>query len=356
MFKFLIRFLGSRELSIGLLIAGSLYFLLLTSLWFLNLIPPATFMVWFTAALLAVPFLANVIISLFTRHYAYSGNILFHAAFVIVAIGIGISLVYRFEGEIILTEGGVFWGEKTDYTAINKKYEFARLAPKVSFRLDKIVPEYWGQRLHFTKLDGEISYPAETLINKGTIRLNGGLTINGARIRHTGFGFAPEIMLQDMQNGTIRRQTAVMQIFPPGSEDYLELGSYKIYMQVFSDPVQPPLPPLAKSPSFPPLKKGDEGGFIDKGGTGGVIQNRSMNLIDPIFLVNITWMGQPIYKGLLKKGQGVMLGNTNIKISFSGIKYWLQVEIIKDPGEIIVIIGLIAIAAGLLLRLFPMKL
>jgi len=324
----LIRFLGSRKLSIGLLIAGGTYFIYLTVLWFLNIKPPAFYMVWFPVLALTIPFLANVIINLFTRRYTYTGNILFHAAFAVIAIGIGISLLYRFEGKIILTEGGVFWGEKTDYLAMNKKDAFTRLAPKVSFRLDKIVPEYWGQRLYFTKLDGEISYPAETLASKGTIKLNGGLTINGARVRHTGFGFAPEILLEDMQSGTIRRHTTVMRIFPPGSQDYLELGSYKIYMQVFSDPVT----------------------------ERGKLQNRSMNLIDPIFLVNITWMGQPIYKGLFKKGQGIMLGNTNIKISFSGVKYWLQAEIVKDPGEMIVIIGLVAMAAGLLLRLFPMKL
>ena len=62
---------------------------------------------------------------------------------------------------------------------------------EVSFKLDKIVPEYWGERLHFTRLDGEVRYPAETLENKGMVRLNGGLKINGARIRHEGFGFAP---------------------------------------------------------------------------------------------------------------------------------------------------------------------
>ena len=328
LFNGLIRFLGSRKLSIGLLIAGGTYFIYLTVLWFLNIKPPAFYMVWFPVLALTIPFLANVIINLFTRRYTYTGNILFHAAFAVIAIGIGISLLYRFEGKIILTEGGVFWGEKTDYMAMNKKDAFARLAPKVSFRLDKILPEYWGQRLYFTKLDGEISYPAETLASKGTIKLNGGLTINGARVRHTGFGFAPEILLEDMQSGTIRRQTSVMMLFPPGSEDYFELGSHKIYIQILSDPVTEQ----------------------------GKLQNRSMNLIDPIFLVNITWMGKPIYKGLFKKGQGIMLGNTNIKISFSGVKYWLQAEIVKDPGEMIVIIGLVIMAAGLALRLFPMKL
>lgn len=297
-------------------------------------------MIWFPVLILTIPFIANVITSLLTRHYAYTGNILLHAAFVIAAIGVGVSLLYRFEGTAVLTEGNVFWGEKNDYAAYStakgipiirlikrasiKEHgdNFETLAPMVSFKLEKIIPEYWGNRLHFTRLDGEISYPAETLATKGVIRLNGGLTINGARIRHTGFGFAPEILLEDAKNETISRHTAAMRIFPPGSEDFIELGSYKIYMQVFSDPI------------------------TEKG----LLKNKSMNLTNPVFKVRVTWMNQAIYEGILKKGEILKLGPTNI--SFTGVKYWLQVEMVKDPGEIIVIIGFIAMALGLLLRLY----
>ena len=96
MFNGLIRFLGSRKLSIGILIAGGTYFIYLTILWFLNIKPPVFYMVWFPVLALTIPFLANVIINLFTRRYTYTGNILFHAAFAVIAIGIGISLLYRF--------------------------------------------------------------------------------------------------------------------------------------------------------------------------------------------------------------------------------------------------------------------
>lgn len=322
MFKGFIRFLGSRQLTIGLLIAGAAYFFYLAILWFLNMRPPAHFMVWSPLLVIIIPFLANVLISLFTRHYAYTGNILFHAAFFIVVIGIIISLFYRFEGTAVLTEGSVFWGERASYLAVNKKAGFDSLAPKVSFKLDKIIPEYWGERLHFTRLDGEVRYPAETLENKGIVRLNGGLKINGARIRHEGFGFAPEILVEDLKGGAFRRQTAVMRLFPPGSEDYLELGSYKIYMQIFSDPVE-----------------GKEG-----------FRNRSMNLSEPIFKIKVIWMGQQIYDGILKLGDTIRLGTMGI--SFPKVKYWLQIEIVNDPGELIVIIGFITLIAGLFFRLF----
>lgn len=345
MFKSILRFLGSKKLSISLLIIAAFYFSYLSLLWFLNTKPPAFFMVWFPVLVLFVIFLANVIISLFTRHYAYAGNIIFHAAFVVIAIGIVLSLLYRFEGQAVLTEGSVFWGEKSDYAAYdaakgmpiirvfkkrNKEDNFDRLAPKVSFKLDKIIPEYWGERLHFTRLDGEVRYPAETLENKGTIKLNGGLSMGGARIRHTGFGFAPEVTVFDTKSGALHRQIAVINIFPPGSEDYLEIktgmGNYKMYVQVIADPAN------------------------EKGR----LYNKSMNLVDPIFKVRVTWLDQPVYYGILKKGENIRLGDTNI--SFAGVKYWLAIEVVKDPGEMIVIIGLISMGAGLLMRLFPMKL
>lgn len=329
MLKSIIRFLGSRRLSIGLLIITASYFSYLTILWFLDMRPPAFFMTWLPVLTISLLFLANIITSLWTRHYAHAGNILFHASFVIIAVGILLSLLYRFEGQAVLTEGGVLWGEKIDYIDTNIKKDFDRFAPRVSFKLDKITPEYWGERLHFTRLDALVRYPAETLENKGILRLNGGLKINGARIRHTGFGFAPEVLLFDMKSGAISRQVAVINIFPPGREDYLEIktgfGIYKMYVQIIADPVR----------------------GKDR------VYNRSMNLVDPIFKVRVTWLDQTVYEGMLKKGENIRLGDTNI--SFSGVKYWLAIEVVKDPGEMIVIAGLVAMALGLAMRLFFQK-
>jgi cytochrome c biogenesis protein ResB len=317
-----IKFLGSRGLTMGLLKTGVGYFLWLTILWLLNL-RPANYMLWVPISIISVPFLTNVIVNLLTRRYAYTGNILFHAAFVIIFIGLGITLLTRFEGVFVLTEGESFFGEEKEYIRYSSRDGFNELAPGISLRLDRVSPEFWEDKLHFTRLESEVRYPATTLRNSGIVRLNGGLKMDGARLRLVSFGYAPEVLLEDMKAGTLQRRAAKMAVFPPEAEDYLELGSYRVKVKVLSDPVK----------------------------EAGKLRNKSMNLVDPVFLVKVTWLDQPIYEGALKKGEEVGFGS--FKMSFGGIKYWTEFGVVKDPGEPVVIAGLVTLVLGLFLRLLP---
>jgi cytochrome c biogenesis protein ResB len=317
-----IKFLGSRGLSMGLLITGAVYFFYLTILWLLDL-RPAPFMLWSPISVLSVPFLANLITNLLTRRYAHTGNILFHAAFVIILIGLRISLLARFEGEFTLTEGESFFGDEKEYTSYTASDEFDESAPRISLRLDSVTPEFWEDKFHFTRLESNVRYPATTLRNIGIIRLNGGLKMDGARLRLTSFGYAPEVLLENLRVGTIHRSATKMAVFPPGSEDHLQIGSYRVFIKVLSDPVS----------------------------EAGKLRNKSMNLVDPVFLVKVTWVYQSIFEGVLKKGEEVRFGS--FKISFEGIKYWTGFGVVKDPGEPVVIAGLIALVLGLFLRLLP---
>jgi hypothetical protein len=73
--------------------------------------------------------------------------------------------------------------------------------------------------------------------------------------------------------------------------------------------------------------------------------------VDPVFLVKVTWVYQTIFEGVLKKDEEVQFGS--FKISFEGIKYWTEFGVVKDPGEPVVIAGLVALVLGLFLRLLP---
>lgn len=306
----------------GLLIAALAYFLWLTLLWLLNL-KPAPYMLWAPVSLLTLPFIANVLVNLFTRRYTYTGNILFHAAFVIILIGMRITLFARFEGTFALTEGESFFGEETEYVQYSASGEFSEAAPGVSFRLDRVTPWFWDDKLHFTRLTSDVRYPATTLEEAATIRLNGGLKMDGARLRIMSFGYAPEVLVEDLEGRIVRRWAAKMSVFPPGSEDHIEIGSYRIGIKVLPDPVE------------------EEG----------KLGNKSMNLRDPVFLVNVTWLFEPVFAGVLKRGEKVVIGN--LRISFPGIKYWVRYGVVKDPGEPVVIAGLVILVLGLMMRLIP---
>jgi hypothetical protein len=317
-----IRFLGSRALTLGLLITGVIYFLWLTALWFLQLIP-AVWMLWVPISVLAIPFLTNVMVNLFTRRYAYTGNILFHAAFLIIFIGLRITLLTRFEGVFALTEGESFFGEESEYITYSASDGFDELAPDISLKLESITLEFWADRLHFTKFESEVRYPATTLAERGEIRINGGLTIDGARLRLLDFGYTTEFVLENTEKGTATVQKPKMAVFPPGSEDNIEVGSYRVYIKVLPDPVS---------------EKGE-------------LRNRTMNLVDPVFLVRIKWLYRDMFEGALKKNDFVEFGT--FKITFKDINYWTRIGAVKDPGEMVIVAGLVVMVLGLMLRLLP---
>lgn len=317
-----IKFLGSRGLTLALLITGVAYFLWLTLLWALNLIP-APWMLWSPLSALSLPFLANVIVNLFTRRYAYTGNILFHAAFLIIFIGLRITLLTRFEGEFALTEGESFFGEENEYISYTSPDGFDGHAPDISLRLESVTPEFWEDRLHFTGLESEVRYPATTLAEGGVVRLNGGVKMDGAKLRLVSFGYTTELLLEDLKEGSSIKLEPKMAVFPPGAEDSIEIGSYRLYIKVLPDPVS----------------------------QAGELQNRTMNLVRPVSLVRIEWLRSEIYDGVLKKGDSVDFGS--FRVTFRGIKYWARFGAVKDPGQRVVMAGMVMMCLGLVLRLIP---
>lgn len=322
-FKAFVRLFGHRLLTLGLLISGVVYFLHLAVLWIIGKIPPAPYMLWLPVLILAIPFLVNIITNLLTRRFAFTGNIIFHAGILIISAGVAVSYYERFEGNFILREGDTFFGEKRKYVRYSPGKVFNKQAPKISFRLNKIIPEFWENELHFTRLDAEVSYPATTLKNRGVIRINGGLKMDGARLSLAGFGYALNILTEDLKSGRVYRPIVILDIFPPGTEDFLIIKERRIYIKVLPDPVN----------------------------EGGKLKNKSMNLVDPTLVLNEKRLGKAVNRKILKIGD--TLTYDGIKLSFDGIKYWTLVNAVKDRGEPVIIAGLAALVAGLLLRLLP---
>lgn len=320
----IISYLGSKRLSIILLKVAVIYFSYLTILWIMNMVPPAPFMFWGPFFVWMVIFLANLLISLLTRKYIYKGNIIFHAALFLIAAGAITSYFFRFSGEAILTEGNTFFGEEKEYQRYFSRTGFQKTAPALSFKLYKITPEYWKDELYFIKLEALVKYPAETLAHNSLVYLNDGPTINGARLRLTGFGFFPEVIIEEKGRLVVKRLAALM-VFPPGNRDVIKIKDYEIYVKILSDPKE----------------------------INGRYQNLSMNLTEPVFRVGVVWFNQEIYNGVLKKGEPLRFGD--MSISFTGVKYWVTVGIVKDPGEVMVFAGFIIGILGLILRLFLKK-
>lgn len=321
--KRLLEVLGSKRVSIIIFKTGAVYFLVLSILWFANLKPPAPWMFWGPFTVWAVFFLINITISVTTKKYAYKGNLLFHIAFIIVLIGAFLSALYDFRGTFTIVEGSTFWGDEREYTVKPSMGAFRKSVPRFSLRLDNIEPGFWKGQLYFVKLEAKLKYPAETLENTATAWLNGGPTINGVRLRLKNYGFFPEVTVE--QDGRlILKGPAKMLVFPPGTEDSITAGNYKVLIKVFSDP------------------KIEEGR----------IRNASMEITDPVFLVRVEWLGNEVLRTIVRKGESIRAGD--LVITFTGLKKWVEMAAVKDLGEPVIFLGFIIGGVGLVMRLFPL--
>lgn len=321
LFHAAIRALGSKRLSVWLLVAGALYTLLLTLLGAFVLKPPAFYMVWSPFVVWAALFLVNLTISLLTRKYVHAGNLIFHAAFLLVAVGIVTSAFFRFEGDVLVIEGDTFYGEEKEYDVYSPPGSFERLAPGLSFRLDRAVPGYWNDDLYFIRLDGEISYPSSSFDKKAVLKLNGGVRVNGARLRIKSYGIFPEAVLRKGDR-LLSRGPVMAMIFPPGTEDVIDIGGYRVRLRVFTDPE-----------------------FRE-----GAIVNRGMEIKEPVYIVKVEWLGREIFRGALKTGEPLKLGDTTV--TFTGVRQWIRVGVVKDPGENIVYLGFVLGVIGLVSRVY----
>lgn len=316
--------LGSKKFSIIILKACVIYFAFLAILWFSGLIPPAPYMYWAPFSLWTVLFFINLSINLLTKKYLYNGNLVFHIALLAVLCGALTSALFRFKGDIVAIEGDTFWGNKEEYFKPPSFGLLKRSFPSLSFKLEEITPEFWKGALYFTKLEGRVKYPAETLDSEGIIRLNGGLSINGARLRLKNYGFFPEVVIEEEDMLVIRGPLRVV-VFPPGVEDSIDIKNYRLYIKVLSDPVL----------------------------EGNRIVNASMNMKEPLFLVRVEWFGKQIFKGTLMQGEAVRMGN--ISIRFTGLRKWAEVGVVKDHGEPLIFAGFVTGVTGLILRLYSLS-
>lgn len=312
--------LGSRRFSLLILKIGILYFLLLTLLWIMDLIPPSPWMVWGPAFLWFVFFLINLTISLLTRKYIFRGNLLFHIAFLLVAGGVVVSALFRFSGSAVVLEGESFWGGEGEYTRPPSYGLLVDTPPVVSFLLKKVTPGYWRDELYFVRLDALIRYPAWDPEGEATVRLNGGPRIGGARLRLKGFGLFPVIRVE--QGGRLLFDGPVRAlVFPPGNEDAVEIGSYRFHIRLFPDAVV-------------------EGERVRNGG---------MEPKNPLLLVRVEWLGRELFNGPLDVNGTLRAGD--LLLTFKGVKEWVEFGVVRDPGEWFVFFGFLLAIAGLLWRM-----
>lgn len=258
--------------------------------------------------------------------YAYKGrfspigNLLFHAAFLFIFIGVLVGPFKSFSGTTSLMEGQGFGGSMEEYNSISSK---AAELPMVSFEVNRIIAEFWPKQFLFTDLRAEVSYVRSGIIQKGVIRLSQPLRMNGTIITMSDVGYVPMYFLRDKEGNELDKGYVRMNIFPPGRVDHFQIPGYP--HQIF----------LSFYPDYE---------FRD-----GRIVNRSMKLANPAYFVKVFRNKVLSYSGILKPGEEAYF--EGLRLTFPEFKYVGGFKIVKNPGFVYIWTSFILLGVGLAWRL-----
>lgn len=255
--------------------------------------------------------------------FAPLGDLAFHLAFILILIGVLVSASSRFSGDVVLTEGQAFWGERGDYLRFQPREEFSRRAPRLSFAVEEIGAAFYRDELFFTELYARVRYPADSPAGQATVRLSHPLWLGGAMVNLVGYGFAPIFVLRGPDGRELDSATVNLNVFPPGTEDSFRLPGlpHRVYVTVFPDPIV----------------------------TEGVPRSRSNNLRSPVLRVRVYRHKVRVYEGVIPLGSSVSFDG--LRLEFPGLRLSGQARVVKDPGVSWIFAAFLLAVGGLALRL-----
>lgn len=250
------------------------------------------------------------------------GELLFHIAFYLLLLYFFISPFTRFEGKAVVVEGFPFWGEYEEYIEKPERDEFYKNAPEISFKVEEVGAEFYEDKLFFTDLYSKIFYPADTERHEATVRLKYGKWIGMVFINVQGMGYAPVYLLKDRNGKVLSSMTLNLNVFPPPTEDSFVLPDtpYRVYLKFYPDAVV----------------------------KGNSILPRKLSIGESVYSIRIMRGKRIIFQGRIAPDEEIYFDN--LRLSFPGVKKWVQIRIVKDPAIFLVWAGLMLLFIGLFWR------
>jgi cytochrome c biogenesis protein len=293
-----------------------------------------------------------------------TGNLVFHAALIVVIVAVAIGHLFGWRGDRILVTGNSFSNTISAYDTFDPGpwVDTEGLLPFTVAvdRLDVTFEEHAGgaQRgaaRDFTAYTRTQSSPDAPQIRQ-TLKVNGPLKFGGASVFLLGNGYAPVITVRDAKGQVLLHEATP---FLPQDGNYTSVGAVKVsavspkqlgFFGLFLpsaqiDRVEGP------SSTFPDLRNPAlalglyEGELYPQGRPQSVytLSTEKMTLVKDA-------EGEPL-RLLLKPGQRAELPGGRGSITFDGVQRWAGLSTRYDPGKVLALGGAIAALAGLIASL-----
>lgn len=250
---------------------------------------------------------SSLLLHAYRGRFSPIGNLLFHISFLFLLAGVFAGMFYRSEAKVLLMEG-----QESSGSGLNVP----------SFEVMDIRPGFWNEKLLFTELVARLKYEGK----EKEARLSRAAYIDGAKVTIEGISYTPKYILKEMGGRELDVGYVNLANFVPGSVDHFQIPGYpyKIFVSVYPD-------------------------FEFSGG----IKTRSMNLINPRFMIKVVRSKVPVYSGIL--GFREEASFDGLSLSFPEIKYNGTFRIIRDPGNIFIWAGFILMGIGLVWKMLFYK-
>jgi cytochrome c biogenesis protein len=293
-----------------------------------------------------------------------TGNLVFHAALIVVIVGIAIGHLFGWRGDRIVPVGETFSNTISAYDTLSPGpwVDTEDLKP-FSVSIDKLDVTF-EERARGAQFGAPRDFTAHTTTTvapgaperRQTLKVNGPLKFGGASVFLLGNGYAPVVTVRDAK-GNVTYSGATP--FLPRDNNYLSAGAIKVgaaqpkqlgFAGFFLPTAEPT---FANGPRslFPDLKNPELAMSVWEGDLYPGGRPSSVYTLDTDHLSRVnTADGKPLLIRLAP-GQTYELPGGRGSITFDSVRRWAGLSVRYDPGKIIALVGAVAALLGLIASL-----
>ncbi len=240
------------------------------------------------------------------RRYLYCG-------FLMIIAGIFVSSLTRFEGRMILAEGQIISGDRSDYMPETLYLRKFAAPPRIAIELNSVTPLFkkGGKGLWYVSAEGK--YHGANSRGKFNINSLVPVLLDGTSYTVKNFGYAPKCFITGPSGDVMNDAYSIMKLFPPDAEDSFRLLSrpHTFYLRYYPEGL------TGSGASESAQKKG------------------------PLYKLRVARNLDILFNGYVPPNENIDMDS--ISVSIVDIKKWVEVLAVRDYGIYLIVPGIVMV-------------
>lgn len=292
-----------------------------------------------------------------------TGNLVFHVSLVVVLVAVAVGSLFGYRGTVLVVEGSGFANSPIQYDGLTAGSAFdVSDLPPFALTVDRFTMSFRttgpaaGAPEEFAA-DVRVQDAPGAAEREATIRVNAPLAVDGTLVHLLNPGYAPRVTVRDPDGRVVFSQpvpflpqddtflsTGVVKVPRPGPGQDLGLQGVFLPTGVIADRGPESLFAGLGNPVLVlNAWEGDLG--LDEGAT------QSVYRLDTTDMRQLRQGGEP-FRAALSPGDSVDLPDGAGSVTFDGVSTWVNLQVSRNAGKELALLGALLAIAGLLPTLF----